>query len=291
MSLEQALGLPSENTITTRVSSSGWSPDRNGKVETDKLNNALLLSASTRLGEIEGDAPVIRVPYVDDSTAVFTTEGDEIENEPPQMSEVEVRTAKIAHLVRLSNEQAAQPNAIDGLTQSVFRSIVRTADKAFVAQAENVEGKIAPPPGLQNIEGIIEGEPVTNSLDALIDLLAELEGNNSAPSHILLSPSAWGTLRKVKTGTGSQESLLGAGTTDAQQFLLGIPVHVTPALGADQGLIVDKNAVVSAYGDPGIDISHEAYFTSDALAIRATWRIGWNVVKPERIGKFTVSLD
>jgi hypothetical protein len=33
----------------------------------------------------------------------------------------------------------------------------------------------------------------------------------------------------------------------------------------------------------------EQYFSSDSVVIRATWRSGQNVVRQERIGKFTIN--
>jgi hypothetical protein len=45
---------------------------------------------------------------------------------------------------------------------------------------------------------------------------------------------------------------------------------------------------VSAVGPVNIATSDQHYFSSDSIALRATWRIGWNVVRPNRIGVFTV---
>jgi HK97 family phage major capsid protein len=131
---------------------------------------------------------------------------------------------------------------------------------------------------------------VTGNLDALIDLVAELEGNLATPSHIIVSPTTWAALRRFKVGgQGVNESLLGAGTTDAQPMLLSLPVLTNIAVPAGVGFVVDQTAIVSAVGDVRVANSEHQYFNSDSVALRATWRIGHAVVRPERIGKFTVS--
>lgn len=123
----------------------------------------------------------------------------------------------------------------------------------------------------------------------LVDLFAELEGNGATPTHIIVDPVAWASLRKFKAATGSAQSLLGAGTSDAARLLLDLPVLVTPAMTAGTGLVIDKSAIVSAVGEVMVAQSEHAYFDSDSIALRCTWRFGANVVRPDRIGKFTVT--
>ena len=65
----------------------------------------------------------------------------------------------------------------------------------------------------------IQGDDVSGSLDALVDLIAQLQDNLAVPSHILLDPRGWAELRKLKTGNTFNSSLLGAGTTDAVPML------------------------------------------------------------------------
>lgn len=114
-------------------------------------------------------------------------------------------------------------------------------------------------------------------------------GRRAFPSHIIVSPTTWAALRRLKVGgQGVNESLLGAGTTDAQPLLLSLPVLVNVAVPAGAGFVVDHTAIVSAVGDVRVANSEHEYFSSDSVALRATWRIGHAVVRPERVGKFTV---
>lgn len=274
---------------TTGTTANAWSPDLREFAPAQAVSDAIILQASTVAGEVQGDAPMLRVAYIDDAAAQFTVEGATIPESDPEFDEVLVATGKITQLVKLSHEQYEQDGTAEQLSASMQRAVIRKADEAFLAQPAPTTPAVTPPAGLLNINGIETGDAVTDNLDALIDLIATLEGNGSTPSHIILDPTGWASLRKIKTGTGSAAALLGAGTSDAARVLLDLPVLVTPALTAGTGLVLDRNAIVSAVGPVRVAHSDDAYFGNDAHAVRVTWRIGWNVVRPDRIGSFTVT--
>lgn len=276
-------------TETTVTSAKAWSPDVTAVAPDIAVPDALILETSTVAGTIEGDAPAVRVQHVDDASAGFVAEGAAISEADPGLSEVLVYTGKIAQLVRLSREQWSQPNAQQLLSNSVARAVTRAANAAYLAQVAPTSPAVIPPAGLLNVTGIVDGGAVADDLDGLVDLLATLAGNYSNPSHFLFSPTAWASLRKFKIGTGYSGSLLGTGATDAQRFLLDLPVIVDPAVPSGKGLVVDKTAVVSAVGDVQVATSDQVYFNADSVGVRCTWRFGQNVVKPNRIGKFTVT--
>lgn len=274
---------------TTKTSADAWSPDITAVAPTDAVPDALILHTSTVAGEIEGDAPLVRVQYVDDADASFTAEGELITEDDPGLSERVVPTGKVAQLIKLSREQWAQPNASDLLSASVTRAVTKAGNAAYINQVAPTSPAVTPPAGLLNIPGIVNGGAVDADLDGLVDLLALLATNDATPSHIVVSPTAWASLRKFKTGVDYNTSLLGTGATDAQRFLLDLPVIVTPAAPADTGLVIDNTAVVSAVGPVMVATSEHAFFGADSIAVRCTWRFGANVVKPNRIGKFTVT--
>ena len=147
----------------------------------------------------------MRVVYVDDDYAQFTAEGDEI-------PEVLVHTAQVTRLVRLSNEQYNQTNAASQLAQSVSRAMTRRANLGFVAEAAPTPRAVAPVAGRVNVANVVEGDDVSGSLDALLDLIAVLQDTVATPSDILVHPSGWAELRKLKVGSAYNQSLLGAGT-------------------------------------------------------------------------------
>lgn len=276
-------------TQITPTSARAWSPDLQAFAPRDVVPEALILQASTVAGNIEGDAPAIRVAFVDDAAASFTAEGATIAESDPALDEVLVYTGKITQLVKISREQWSQNGTATELSESVRRAVTKKANEAFLTQAAPVSPAVTPPAGLVNIAGIETGGAIADDLDALIDLIATLEGNGSNPSHLIVSPTSWASLRKFKTGTGSAQSLLGAGTGDAERRLLDMPVLVSSAMTAGSGIVVDKSAIASAVGQVQVASSEHLYFNSDNIALRCTWRIGWNIVHPERIGAFTVT--
>lgn len=276
-------------TETTSTSSKAWSPDLVTFTPSDVIGDALVLQASTVAGTIEGDEPVLRVAYVDDDGAEFVAEADEIPEADPALSEVTVATGKVAQLVRLSREQYVQSNAAQMLSDSVRRAVVKRADQAFLTQAAPVSPEVTPPAGLLNVDGITDGGDVADDLDGLVDILAGISAAGGSATNILLSPTAWGSLRKFKSGTGSAQSLLGAGTTDAATSLLGVPVLVSNALTGSSGLVIDKSAVVSAVGQVQVATSSDVYFASDSVGLRCTFRFGATIVRPDRVASFSVA--
>lgn len=276
-------------TESTLNSAKAWSPDVTAFAPSDVIPDALVLTTSSVLGHVEGDEPALRVAYVDDAAATFVAEAAEIPEADPALSEVTVYTGKVSQLVRISAEQYRQAGTPAALAASVRRAVTAKANEAYLAQAAPTAPATTPPAGLTVHPGIEDGGEVGGNLDALVDLLATLQGNGATPSHILLAPSAWASLRKLKTATGSEVSILGAGTSDAQRLLLDVPVTVTPAMPENTGLVIDSGAVVSAVGNVNVQTSEHAYFTSDSIALKATFRFGANIVRPDRVGSFTVA--
>ncbi|WP_053352225.1 phage major capsid protein [Leucobacter musarum] len=280
-------------TTTTSTTATAWSPDIVAFPATDAAPEALILQAATVAGSIEGDAPAVRVPFIDDAEASFTAEGAEISESDPELDEVVVHTGKITQLVKLSREQAEQVNTPDLISQSVTRAITRKANQAFLTQPAPTSPAVTPPAGILNHAEIPVMEPtapITN-LDLLVDLISVIEQNGGAASHIVLNPMSWARLRKLKTRTDSNESLLGAGASDAARQLLNLPVLIDRSMPHNQGLILDKNAIAAAVGEVKTALSEHVYFKSDSVAMRCTWRIGWNLVRPNRLGKFLLEPD
>ncbi|MFL0411074.1 phage major capsid protein [Microbacterium paludicola] len=273
----------------TTNSAKAWSPDVHSFAPSEVIPDALVLQTSLVSGNVEGDEPVLRVAYVDDDDAGFVPEGAQIPEADPDLAEVTVATGKIAQLIRVSREQWLQQGTSGLLSESVRRAVTKAANLAYIAQAAPVAPAITPPAGLLNIAGIVDGGTVATDLDVLADALTTIEENGGNASHIIASPSAWNSLRKLKTGTGSNVALLGAGTTDADRRLLGVPVLTTSAMPTGGLIILDRTAVVSAVGSIQVATSEQRYFETDSIGLRATWRFGANLVRPERVVKLTVT--
>ncbi|AKN15685.1 hypothetical protein MHAE_08498 [Mycobacterium haemophilum DSM 44634] len=267
---------------TTSTSAYAWRPDEVFFAANEVVGPALILRTSTIAGTVEGDTPVVRCAYVNDAEAAYVAEAATISESDPGLAEVTVATKKIAQLVKISNEQYRQAQTATQLAQSVSRALIKKADRDYVTSVSN-------PVGLANITGTVEAGTISTDLDGLIDLVAALESNGAQPSHILMDPMSWAEFRKLKVGgVGTNESLLGAGTTDAASMLLNLPVIVNRFIAPSTGAVLDRSAVVSAVGPVSVATSEHAAFSSDSVLLRATWRIGWNIVRPNWVGSFDI---
>lgn len=267
---------------TTSTSAYAWRPDETFFAANEVVAPALILQTSTVAGTVDGDTPVVRCAYVTDADAAYVAEAATIDESDPALSEVTVATKKIAQLIKISNEQYRQEQTASQLAQSVSRALIKRADSDYVTS-------VADPIGLANITGTLEAGTIATDLDGLVDLIADLESNGANPTHIIMDPQAWAEFRKLKVGgVSTNESLLGAGTVDAPPMLLGLPVLVNRFLSPGTGVVLDRAAVVSAIGPVTVAVSEHQYFSADSVALRATWRIGWNIVRPNWVGSFDI---
>lgn len=274
-------------TATTGNSAAAWRPDLFTFAPVDAIPDSAVINHSTVSAVLEGDQPVLRVAYVDDDTAQFVAEGAEIDESEPTLAEAVVHSAKFAQLIRISREQYRQDGTADHLADSVRRAITAKADAALLGQPAPVSPATAPVTGLALLTGTPTGT-VTADLDPLVDLEAAVRANGANPTAWLLAPDVWAALRKIKTASGAATNLLGAGTDQSEARLLSIPVAVNSAVPTGTGLLVDRQAIISAVSPMEIATSVDRYFTSDSIAVRATMRTGHVLPRPGRLGIFYV---
>lgn len=268
-------------TQTTPTSPAAWRPDVTEYLPGDVIPTALILTHATVAGSIEGDEPAVRVPFVaDDGTAAIVAEGAEIADGNQDFDEAVVQTVKVAQLGKYSFETLQQPEAARLVEESLQRSVTRKANRAFLANASG-------PSGLLNTAGIINAGAIEGNLDALVDAFATIEGNDGTATNIIASPDAWASVSKLKASDTSNQSLVGAGTEAATRSLLNVPVTVSSAMPTGGILVVDRSAIVAAVGAVRLARSEDAFFTSDVIALRATFRLGWDVMRANRIAKLT----
>ena len=108
-------------------------------------------------------------------------------------------------------------------------------------------------------------------------------------SHIIASPSGWAELSKFKDETTSNRSLIGAGTEAATRTLLSVPVLVSNSMPDGSMLVLDRNSVLSVYGQVQLATSADYYFGADSIALRATLRFGAKIADTGRVVKLTVA--
>lgn len=264
-------------TNTTTTSAKAWAPDVQGFAPEDAVPDALILATSVYCGTVEGDSPSVRVPYVsEDGAANIITEGSLITDTVGEFDEVVINTHKVSALGKFSRESVLQDRASEMILNSMQRSVVSKANAIYMAN-------VSAPVGLLNNTELPDAVELGTNLDSLVDAQAAIEADGGTATHIVASPTFWAAAQKLKTGTAMQTPILGAGTEATQRHLLSIPVLVSPAVTAGSALMLDRNAIPSAYGSVNIARSDDAFFSYDVVAIRVTWRIGFNATRPNRL--------
>ncbi|WP_395727151.1 phage major capsid protein [Nakamurella sp.] len=254
-------------------------------VARDLVPEALIFTLTTNAGGIEGDTPVVRVPYVSaDAAAAFVPEGQDITAVDPTLAEVTVSTGKIAVLTKVSREAASYQDAANLMTDSLRRSIITKANAALLTSA-------SAPTGLLATSGVVDGGTLgDDDLDVVAEAITSVEVNGGTASHIVMDPASFGVLRVRKVATGSNLPLLGAPGEPTGRTLFGVPVIVSSAMTSGKMLIIDSTNIISASGVVTLATSEDLYFQSDSRAVRVTWRIGWKVIRPNRMAKITVTI-
>jgi HK97 family phage major capsid protein len=276
-------------TAITTAAGAGFAPDVQAFDPAETVPEALIIKTATFTVPVEGDAVAVQVPYVDaDDDAGFVAEGAAITEASPDTTNVEIYTGKIAVLGKVSREQYGQTGMSSLLANSFRRAVVKKANNAYLAQAAPVGPAVTPPAGLLNLSPT-DGGTVGADLDAIIDAIAAIEDAYGAPTHVIANPTAWASVLKLKTGTGSNQSLVGAGTADADRGLLSVPVLTSPAVPVETLLVVDKASVLASWGSLFLAVSEHAYFGSDSIGVRCTWRFGAKIVDTDRVVELTIT--
>jgi HK97 family phage major capsid protein len=276
------------NTNTPGASSEalkGLYPDHTF-MASETLPEALIFELATHAGNVDGDEPVVRVPYIAaDPTAGFVAEGAEINEEDPTLDELVIPTDKIAVVSRSSNEAFRNsPGSSSLLSTSLTRAVTVKGNTAFLGNASN-------PTGLLHIAGTSDGGTLDGNLDAVENAIGLIEAADGIPTHIVAHPEDWATIRGIKASADSNVPLLGTPAEQTERRIFGLDVVVSSAATKGSLLITSKESIYAAIGQLMIATSSDAYFTRDQVAIRATWRIGWDVIDPAHLGTVTMPAE
>lgn len=269
---------------STTAAGSGWAPDQVSAFGADDmLGTALIINAATKAGNVEGDSPKVIVPYVSaDPNSAIVDEGAAITEDDGTLDQVEISTYKVATLTKVSRELVAQPGAAERIALSLRRSVTAKADNVFLSNA-------SAPTGLLKVTGVDNAGTIGDDAFAAYDAVAAIEDDGGQATNLLVNPADWATLSKIPETSGSNKSALTDLHDASQRSLAGVPVTVHSAVTQGTALMLDRSEVVAAYGQLELARSEHVYFASDAVGIRATWRIGFEVVRTARLQLLTVS--
>lgn len=281
-----------QNTIpnvltTTSAQNQGAFPNASVIAAEDAIPTALVFTLTTPSAQAKGDAQTARIAYVaDDPEAEYAAEGAELDRKDPQLSELVVPTKKVGLISIASNEAYNNDGVPNMLGNSLARALAAKADAAFLADPKPEQGQLGMT-GLANLDGINTGT-IDGNLDAIIDAMGTIGTNGGTPDAIVMGFDAWAYLLKLKDA--NKHSVIAPDVANSPNpQLFGIPVIVNTHAAKNTVLVLDTTQIVSAIGDVTLATTDQRYFENDSIGLRATFRFGFGVLRPDRLAKLTIS--
>lgn len=165
------------------------------------------------------------------NSAVEVAEGD---NKPQSSLTFELVSAPvrtIAHWLKLSKQVLDDAPALESYVDTRLRYGV---DLRYDSQLLNGNGSG------QNISGITDSGNYTaftpetgeNALDSINRAIYAVYGSDYAPTGLIMNPSDWGAIERIKVGTSDVRYVVGNPTGQIGPTLWGLPVVVTNAMTA-----------------------------------------------------------
>jgi HK97 family phage major capsid protein len=233
----------------------------------------------------------MNVPVVtEDPTAAWVAEGAEITPDDGALAEITITPRKVAGLTIVSRELAddSTPGALGIVGDGLARSIADQVDRAFFGSLSSPA-----PAGLESVSGLttITGPTAWTNLDPFAEAVATAEGLGTTITSFVAHPTDALALAQIKDETGSNRPLLGSDPTmPTRRVMQGVPLLTSPRVteGTVWALPKDRTLIVRRQ-DVDLQVSTDAYFTSDRVAIRAIMRIGFGF--PHAAAIVRVQLD
>jgi HK97 family phage major capsid protein len=235
----------------------------------------------------------VRIPIqTGDGDAAWVAEGEEIDIDDSVFDEMDARPRKVAGIRVISRETAEDttPEAQELVGRSLVRALAGKIDSAFFGSKGSSSIQPAGLLDLADATTIAAGAGWT-SLDPFEDAIAAAAGEDAVTTAFVANPADAVVLAKLKEQTNSQKSLLQPDPTlPTRRTIRGVPLLTSKRV--DPGAIWGLPAA-TIYSiirqDVRLDVSDEAYFTSDRIGIRATARVDFAFTVPAAVTKVTVT--
>jgi HK97 family phage major capsid protein len=273
------LGVP-VSTLTTTAGVGGLLPADYGTLIVQPVTDA---AVATRVANVATTGSTeFRIPVVvEDAGATWVAEGDEIPADDATFAEVVVVPAKLAGLTIISRELAedSTPAAAEVVGQSLARDMARRLDAAFFGNlaAPAPAGLGSLPTSGAGAVSTVDAGAAWADVDPFAEAISKAEQVGATLRAFVAHPDDALALSTLKQATGSNVPLLGADPTVAtRRTILGAPMFTSPAVpaGTVYGIPADRVMVVMR-DDVRLEVSREAYFSSDRVAVKATMRVGF----------------
>ncbi|ODR06937.1 capsid protein [Mycolicibacillus koreensis] len=238
----------------------------------------------------------LRIPRVASGvTAGFVGEGAQITDGAVSFDEVTLLPSTLKSLkvlVRFSNEMARQ--SVVALDATLKTTLVTNVAEALDEALWDGDGASNTIKGVFRQSGIETGELDLADPDSLIDALATAQGNHVSPSHWVMTPASFATIRKVKVGTSDKRYVIDPATIqNGTEFrLFGLPVIITdniPAVSgkARVGLVDFSKVAVARDVDAEVKVLDQTWGDYDSVGIRVVTRYDVGLLQAKAVTLLT----
>lgn len=228
---------------------------------------------SSGLTRLDTDSTHVTIPVVSGGAATWRDELEDLGDAGITADELEVTPKKLAVAQIVSSEAADDADAAQTLGRAMASAAANAVDLAFFRG-----GGAKGPDGLTGVTiGSVDAAPT--GLDAYTDAITQVEAAGATPSVIWMSPTTWGTIAKIKTGTGSNQPVLVPQTNPGAapaRSIAGVPVVVTPGVPDNEAVVADaRRIVVVMRRDGRVEVDRSVKFLNDGVAVRLILRLAF----------------
>ncbi len=298
--------LGNEIRALTTIDTNGgtaFSPGEYASYFLDRLAaQSVLLRSGVRT--IRTTRDTLTVPkWISDTTAAFYAENTAISSSDADADPLTATPRKIAALQALSNEVIADSNP--GILDVVQAGLVRSVALKFDWAAFEGTGTAATPDeilGLSGVTGITtdaslgDNGAVPTNLDVIAGAIGTLLENNANPGAIVMHPSVWSVLLKLKEVTSSSNKpLLNDATASTPRQIYGAPVFLSSQLSTTENKGTSTGVCRSIYvydpaqilavvrEDVRVELDRSRLFNYDSSELRAVMRADVVVPNPAAV--------
>lgn len=195
-----------------------------------------------------------------------------------------VHTHKIAVLTPISNEAAEYTQTTSLIQAGMVKAITGKADRLLLQGDQGDIKGLALTPDMIDAGDINEATGLTPLLDAI----GKVGDNGGSPTGIIMGYGTWANL--LKLNDKNNRPLIATDVDNSPTpAIYGIPIILNMQTPAGTILLNDSSQVLSAVSQAAIASSDQAYFANDSIALRVTMRLGFGVLRPNRLARLTVN--
>lgn len=227
-----------------------------------------LLAAGAR--RIVTGAKSIHVPVPGAAATQWLAELEEINQDAAVAAEVELTPQKVGNLSIASNEAIgdASVDLLSTIGATAVRAVALEIDRALIAGS----GTANQPRGLLNITGVPSNATLNVDYAGLVTAAGTVRGAGGRPDVAFISPADHTAL--ALAADGLNRPLLQATDQGPAEVVGGLRLWPTPAVPAGTAIVGQADQIlVAVRDDPRVDISTDARFGADAVAIRTIARV------------------